>query len=162
LGGASTDIGSLLSNGNALWFVTGGLTQPIFDAGALRNKQRAAEAQFDQSKAQYRSTVLSAFQNVADALLALKEDSAALAAGVEAEQSAQKSLNIAQMRLRQGEGNSNAVLNAEQTYQQSLTSRTQAQAARYSDTVGLFQALGGGWWNRGDNDQVSSEKEKDD
>jgi NodT family efflux transporter outer membrane factor (OMF) lipoprotein len=162
LGGASTDVGSLLSNGNALWFVTGGLTQPIFDAGALRGKQRAAEAQFDQAKAQYRSTVLSAFQNVADALLALNEDSAALAAGVEAEQSAGKSLDIARMRLRLGEGNSNAVLIAEQTYQQSLTSRTQAQAARYSDTVGLFQALGGGWWNRGDTDQISSEKAKTD
>ena len=68
-GGASTAIGTLLSNGNALWAVTGGVTQPVFDAGTLREKQRAAEAQLDEAKEQYRSVVLTAFQNVADVLL---------------------------------------------------------------------------------------------
>ena len=162
LGGTTTDIGTLLSNGNGLWAITGGIAQPIFDAGALREKQRAAEAQFDQAKAQYRSTVLSAFQNVADALLALDEDTAALKAGLEARQSAQKSVDIARLRLKQGEGNANIVLTAELAYQQSLSNYIQAQAARYSDTAGLFQALGGGWWNRGDADQIPGEQAKED
>lgn len=161
LGGTSTDIGTLLSNGNGLWSITGSVAQPIFDAGALHEKQRAAEAQFDQAKAQYRSTVLIAFQNVADALLALEEDAAALNAGQEAEQSAQKSLYIARMKLKLGEASTSVVLNAELAYQQSLSNVIQAQAARYSDTAGLFQALGGGWWNRGDADQVSGEQAKD-
>jgi outer membrane protein TolC len=42
------------------------------------------------------------------------------------------------------------LLNAQQTYQQALLSLAQAKAARYADTVALFQALGGGWWNRSD------------
>jgi NodT family efflux transporter outer membrane factor (OMF) lipoprotein len=162
LGGASTDIGTLLSNGNALWSVTGGVTQPIFDAGTLRERQHAAEAQFDQAKEQYRSVVLTAFQNVADALLAINQDTSALGAGLDAEKSAQKSLDVAQMRLKQGEGNESLVLNAEQTYQQALSSVAQAQASRYSDTVGLFQALGGGWWNRRDSDLNSSKMTKAD
>jgi NodT family efflux transporter outer membrane factor (OMF) lipoprotein len=160
LGGASTNIGTLLSNGNALWSVTGGVTQPIFDAGALREKQHAAEAQFDQAKEQYRSVVLTAFQNVADALLAIDQDTSALEAGLDAERSAQKSLDVAQMKLNQGEGNESLVLNAEQTYQQALSSVAQAQASRYSDTVGLFQALGGGWWNRRASDLSSSKMPK--
>jgi NodT family efflux transporter outer membrane factor (OMF) lipoprotein len=152
LGGASTDIASLVSGGNALWSVTGGITQPIFDAGALRDKQRAAEALLDQAKAQYRSVVLTAFQNVADALLALKADAAALDAELEAVRAAQRSLAIARLRLERGEANSGVVLNAQQTYQQALSGLIQAQAARYSDTAGLYQALGGGWWNRGEAD----------
>ncbi len=162
LGGASTNIGSIFSNGNALWFVTGGVTQPIFDAGALRDKQHAAEAQFDQAKEQYRSAVLSAFQNVADTLLALNQDTGALMAGSEAERSAQKSLEIARTRLEHGEGNASAVLNAEQTYQQTSSILIQAKAARFSDTVALFQALGGGWWNRSNANQVADKQAKED
>jgi outer membrane protein TolC len=41
-----------------------------------------------------------------------------------------------------------AVLNAEQAYQQAELSLVQARANRYADTAALFQALGGGWWNR--------------
>jgi NodT family efflux transporter outer membrane factor (OMF) lipoprotein len=159
-GGASTNIGTLLSDGNALWSVTGGVSQPIFDAGALREKQRAAEAQFDQAKEQYRSAVLIAFQNVADTLLAINQDTNALGAGLDAERSAQKSLDIAAMKLKQGEGNESLLLNAEQNYQQALSTVAQAQASRYSDTVGLFQALGGGWWNRSDSDLSSNKQPK--
>jgi len=152
LGGTSTDIGTLLSNGNVLWAVTGGVTQPLFDAGTLREKQHASEAQLDQAKEQYRSTVLSAFQNVADALLALGQDSDALIAATNSQEAALKSLNIARMKVQQGEGNIAALLLAQQAYQQARSATVQAQAARYSDTAGLFQALGGGWWRREDAD----------
>ena len=43
-----------------------------------------------------------------------------------------------------------ALLSAEQAYQQAVINLVQAQANRYSDTAALFQALGGGWWNRSD------------
>jgi NodT family efflux transporter outer membrane factor (OMF) lipoprotein len=67
-GGAATALGALFSNGNAFWALSGTVTQPIFDGGALKHKQRAAQAVLDQADAQYRSAVLTAFQNVADAL----------------------------------------------------------------------------------------------
>lgn len=151
-GGASTSLGSLITSGNGLWAVTGGVAQPIFDAGALRDKQRSAEAQLDQAKEQYRSAVLMAFQNVADTLLALDQDSRALTTALEAEQAARKSLSIARMKVERGEGNYSAVLSAEQAFQLALSSTVQARAARYTDTVGLYQAMGGGWWQRGNTD----------
>ncbi len=147
-GGASTALGALLSNGNGFWGVTGGLTQPIFDGGVLKHRQRAAEAALDQAEAQYRSAVLSAFQNVADALEAIQADAYAMKAAAETERSAKESLSIAERQFSAGQVGSIAVLNAEQTYQQAVAARVQAEGARYTDTAALFQALGGGWWNR--------------
>jgi NodT family efflux transporter outer membrane factor (OMF) lipoprotein len=147
-GGASTDIGKLFSNSNAFWTVAGNVAQPIFQGGALLHRQRAAEAMYEQAKAQYQSTLLSAFHNVADTLQALDTDARTLKAAVAAEQSAELSLKIARRQLELGQVSGIVVLTAEQSYQQAAIARVQAQASRYSDTAALFQALGGGWWNR--------------
>ena len=147
-GGAATDIPQLFARGNTFWALSGNAAETIFDAGALKHKQRAAEATFDQARAQYRSTVLSAFQNVADTLQALDFDAKTLRAASVSEQSAAEGLAIAKRQLALGQVTAIVVLNAEQTYQQALIARVQAQAGRYSDTAALFQALGGGWWNR--------------
>ena len=149
-GGAATQLSNLFSGGNSFWSVTGAVTQPIFQGGSLYHRQRAAEAAFDQAKAQYRSTVIDAFQNVADALQVLQADALALKAADRAEQSAAASLTIVRKQLELGGVSNVAVLNAEQTYRQALISQAQAQSNRYSDTVALIQALGGGWWNRND------------
>ncbi len=93
-------------------------------------------------------TMLSAFQNVADTLYAIRCDADALKAAVAAEGAAAKSLAIARTQLELGDVSYLALLNAEQTYQQAVMSRVQALANRYADTAALFQALGGGWWNR--------------
>ena len=92
--------------------------------------------------------MLSAFQNVADTLQALDFDAKTLRAASVSEQSAAEGLAIAKRQLALGQVTAIVVLNAEQTYQQALIARVQAQAGRYSDTAALFQALGGGWWNR--------------
>jgi NodT family efflux transporter outer membrane factor (OMF) lipoprotein len=147
-GGASTQLSSLFSQGNGFWGLSAGVTQPIFQGGALLHRQRAAEAAFDQAKEQYRSTVIDAFQNVADALQALQADALALAAADHAEQSASASLAIVRKQLELGGVSNVVVLNAEQAYRQALITKVQAQSSRYADTVGLIQALGGGWWNR--------------
>jgi outer membrane protein TolC len=128
--------------------LTGGFTQPIFEGGQLLAKQREAEAQLDQAKAQYRSTVLSAFQNVADSLQAVEIDAQALRAAAQAERASLQSMEIARDQQRLGQISGAQVLITEQVYQTALQAEVQAQAARYSDTVALFQALGGGWWNR--------------
>lgn len=122
--------------------------QTILDGGALAAKKRAAQAALQQADAQYRSVVLTAFRNVADTLRALQYDAITLKAAVDAERAAATSLDIAQRRLALGDTTYVTVLVAQLTYQQTLLSRVQAQAARFTDTAALFQALGGGWWNR--------------
>jgi NodT family efflux transporter outer membrane factor (OMF) lipoprotein len=126
----------------------GTVLQTLLDGGALAAKKRAAQAGLEQAEAQYRSTVLAAFRNVADALRALEYDALTLRAAVAAEQATATSLAIARRRLELGDTTYIFVLTAELAYQQASLLRVQAQAARYTDTAALFQALGGGWWNR--------------
>jgi NodT family efflux transporter outer membrane factor (OMF) lipoprotein len=149
-GTVSTKIGNLFKPTNGFWTLGANLSETIFDGGTLLGKERAARAALDQAAAQYRSAVITAFQNVADSLHALQADADAMKAQVAAERSAQESLEIAQRQLQLGAVNYLAVITAEQTYQQALISRVQAQASRFADTAALFQALGGGWWNRKD------------
>lgn len=147
-GGSATRIGGLLTQPNSFWTIGAGLAQPIFEGGALLHRQRAAEASLEQAKAQYRSTVISALQNVADSLQALSADADSVKAADRAEASAAASLSIAQKQLEIGDAGRTAVLIAEQAHLQALISRAQARVNRYADTAALFQALGGGWWNR--------------
>jgi outer membrane protein TolC len=116
----------------------------------LLHLQRAAKAAYVQSAEQYRSTVLTAFQNVADTLTALDQDAQALKAAAAAADAARVTLDLAQRQLQDGYASNLSLLNAEQTYQQARINLVQAQAGRYADTAALFQALGGGWWHRKD------------
>jgi NodT family efflux transporter outer membrane factor (OMF) lipoprotein len=125
-----------------------GLLYPLLDGGALAAKKRAAVAGYEQAEAQYRSVVLGAFRNVADTLRALEFDAVALRAAVAAENAAATSLDIARKRLAVGDTTYPVVLLAQLTYRQALIGRVQAQASRLTNTAALFQALGGGWWNR--------------
>jgi len=149
-GTVATDPALLFASGNYFWAIAGGVTQPIFEGGALLHKTRAARAALDQALAQYRGTVIAAFQNVADTLRALQGDAAAVRANLVAEETAAQSLEIARQRLRLGDVSYLTLLSAEQAYQQAVAALVQAQASRYADTAALFQALGGGWWNRTD------------
>ena len=147
-GGTSTSLTQMFANSNPFWVVAGNLSQSIFDGGTLLHRQRAAEAAFEQSAAQYRGTVIGAFQSVADALYALQADAQSLNAAVAAEQASKASLDLTLAAQQLGGVSYVAVLNAQQAYRQALLTRVQAQSARLSDTVLLFQSLGGGWWNR--------------
>lgn len=124
------------------------ILQTVLDGGALAAKKKAAQAGLEQADAEYRATVLTAFRNVADTLNALEYDAHALKATVAAEQATANSLAIARRRLELGDTTYVYVLVSELAYQQALLSRVQAQAARLTNTAALFQALGGGWWNR--------------
>ncbi|MBC3871931.1 efflux transporter outer membrane subunit [Undibacterium oligocarboniphilum] len=148
LGGTSTGFSHMFSAGNQFWSVAGGATQTLLDFGTLKHKQTAAEAALDQATAQYRSVVLTAFQNVADSLFAIDADAKALQAAVDAEKSAKKTADLTKHQFESGFVGMQPVLAAEQAYQQAKLTRLQNQAARYTDSAALFQALGGGWWNR--------------
>lgn len=118
---------------------------PIFDGLTLYHKQKAAEAALEQAEAQYRATVITAFQNVADALRALQADAKAMRAARRAEDAAKASLDIVQKQLSEGQVNQLAVLNAQQTYLTAAVVRVQTEANRMADTAALFMALGGNW-----------------
>ncbi len=147
-GSTATAFSNLFASGTGFWILAGGLTQTIFDGGTLLHKKRGADAALDQAAAQYRATVIVAFQNVADALRAIQYDAEAMKAQVATEHAASESLQIQRQQLQLGAISYLSLLNAEQAYWQSVINRVQAQANRYADTAALFQALGGGWWNR--------------
>jgi NodT family efflux transporter outer membrane factor (OMF) lipoprotein len=147
-GGMATHIDKMFDPGNTFWSIVGSVTQSVFDGGTLLHQQRAAEAAFDQAAAQYRSIVIAGFQNVADCLVALQADAENLKAAVASERAAKVTLDITVRQQQLGQVNYLALLSSQQVYQQAVVSRAQAQAARLVDTAALFQALGGGWWNR--------------
>ncbi len=148
LGATALSMAGLFANNAPFWTLTGIIAQPIFDGGTLLHRQRAAKALYEQAAAQYRLTIINAFQNVADTLKAIKADAITLSATNKASNAAVKSLTIAQKQLTLGDGTTLSILINEQLVQQAQLNLIQAQANRLSDTVALFQALGGGWWNR--------------
>lgn len=150
IGSVALTLAKLFSPGTFIWSLAGGVTQPLFNGGQLRHQKKAAEAVFDQSLAQYKSTLLSAFQDVADALRALQADAEALKAQDAATRAAQASLNIARAQFQAGATTYLSLLNAQQVYLTARVNLVRAQAQRFADTAALFQAMGGGWWNRSD------------
>ena len=147
LGGAAVPFSQMFTSDKQFWGVTCSITQTIFDFGTLKYRQDAAKAGLDQAGAQYRVTVLTAFQNVADTLTALDADAKSLTAAVTAERAARRTLDLTEQQLKIGSVNVLALLLAQQTYHQAVISRIQAQASRLMDTAALFQSLGGGWNN---------------
>jgi NodT family efflux transporter outer membrane factor (OMF) lipoprotein len=148
LGGNADQIPQLFRAGGPFWTLVGGVNQPVFEGGTLLHTKRAASAALKQAAAQYQSTVITAYQNVADTLHASLSDADTLAGAVEAENAAKVSYDLTRQQMEVGYVNYLVLLNAQSTYNQALLTRVQAQATRYGDTIALFQALGGGWWNR--------------
>jgi len=149
-GYTATALAGLISPPNWFWTLAGNATQPVFDGFTLWHQERGAEENYQQAAWTYRATVIAAVQNVADSLRALQNDANALKAAYDFERAAKISLDLARQQIETGYANIILLLNAEQTYQQALLGLVQAQAQRLSDVAALFQALGGGWWNRVD------------
>jgi outer membrane protein TolC len=126
------------------------VTQPIFKGGQLTHQRRAAVAAAEEAEANYRATVITAFQNVSDTLHALQGDAEAVAAEAAAQNTAAESLRLVRAQFKSGAANYLQVLSSEQSYQSATVALIKARAQRHADTAALFQALGGGWWNRSD------------
>lgn len=148
VGSTAPAVAELFTSGANFWSLAGSLTQPIFQGGTLLHRKRSAEAAYEQAANQYRSTVLSAFQDVANTLYALRFDAETLAAALDAERLTFRTFEIVRRQVELGDTSYLALLSAEQAYQQARINLTLAQANRFADTAALFQALGGGWWNR--------------
>ncbi len=147
LSGSGGALGTSLSSGGAIWNVSAGLTQPIYNGGALRAEKRKAQAAYQQAGSVYQQTVLQAFQQVADTLYAIENDAQTLQARAEAATDAEASYKIAALRYGAGGISQVAALDAERQQLQTALDRAAAAAAPYSDSATLFEALGGGWWN---------------
>jgi len=149
-GSTALALDQLFTTGTGFWSVGAATTAPLFQGGTLLHHERAAKAAYIQASEQYRSTVLTAFQNVADTLTAMEQDAEALKANAAAADAAKVTLDLAQRQWQDGYAGYLALLSAEQVDQQARINLVQAQASRYADTAALFQALGGGWWHRTD------------
>jgi len=147
-GSESRTAANLFGAGSTVWGLGAGLVQPLFHAGELHAKKRAAVAAYDQAQANYREVVLTAFRDVADTLLALEMDGKSLQLQRDADQAAHDTLALVEQQYKAGAASYLELLNASQQYQQTSISLTQARAARYADSAALIHALGGGWWNQ--------------
>jgi NodT family efflux transporter outer membrane factor (OMF) lipoprotein len=150
IGSETLSASDLFKPGTEAWNIGGSLLQPLFHGGELLGLKRAARADLDRATATYRGAVLAALQDVADTLRALEADASTLRLDTTTEANAKDTLTITQAQYKAGGVSYLALLNAERQYQQARESRVQAEAARYADTAALYQALGGGWWNRAD------------
>jgi len=149
-GSQSNFFRQLFASGNGFWTIAATLTQPVFEGGTLLHRARAAWAALHQAEAVYRSTTLSAYQNVADTLAALQTDADTLKAATAGEEAALASLRIVRLQVSVGQIGYLGILNAQQAALQSELTLIQAKASRLADTAALFQSLGGGWWHRSD------------
>jgi NodT family efflux transporter outer membrane factor (OMF) lipoprotein len=144
----NTALAGLLAPQNLFWELAGNATQTLFDGGTLLHVLQGAKDTYNAAAWSYRGTVIGAVQNVADALRALQNDADALKAARDFERAAKISFDLAQQQMQTGYSNILILLTAQQTYLQAVIQVVQARAARLTDTAALFQALGGGWWNR--------------
>jgi outer membrane protein TolC len=123
--------------------------KPVAPAGGtLLHTKRAADQALLQAAAQYQEAVITAYENVADTLHPMVLDADALAAAAEAERAAKVTLDLTHQRMQDGYTDYLTDLAAGMAYSQAVLSLVQAQATRFGDTAALYQALGGGWWNR--------------
>ena len=131
-----------------LWSIVGNAAQTLFDGMSGEQRQRAAEAGLDRAAALYRRTVIEAFQNIADVLQGIEVDRKVFVAAEQGVTAAQTHLDMTRRLLKQGLASALQLLSAQQNYAQAKSAHARARAARLTDTVLLFQALGGGLGKR--------------
>jgi len=136
----------LFASSGKAWSFGASIGEPLFEGGTLWFNRKAAVENYTQAMDLYRQTVLGAFEQVADALRALDHDAAALRAQDEALAAARQALHLVQVNYGAGLDTYLDVLTADEQYHQAVINELEALALRYQDTVALYVALGGGWW----------------
>jgi NodT family efflux transporter outer membrane factor (OMF) lipoprotein len=149
IGATSPSPESLFELKSFVWSLGASLLAPIFHGGALWHQRRAAIEAFHQSLAQYRQTVLAALGEVASSLEALAHDAEAVDARAHALEAATEARELVRVSFAAGTAGYLDVLNADTQYEQARIGAIEARAQRLQDTVALFVALGGGWWDGG-------------
>jgi len=140
-------LNELFTQPGGIWSAALDVTMPLFDGGTLAARADEAKERYRQAQASYRSTVVGAFVDVANALQALQHDADGYAARNRALEVAGEARELALAQFRAGKLNALQVLSVEQQYQNAALTQVQAQGQRFADTAMLFGAIGGGWWN---------------
>jgi NodT family efflux transporter outer membrane factor (OMF) lipoprotein len=130
-----------------VWSAAGGLTQPLFQGGALRAQTRAARDLYVAQAASYQQVVLTAFGQVADDLRALEHDADRVTAYHRSLKVAAASLELQRVSYAAGKTTALQLIDAERTYAQARLGNASAEFTQLQDSVQLFVALGGGWWH---------------
>lgn len=144
-GYVSSALATLLTPANRVWSIGAGLTQPIFQGGALVGQYRYSEARYRELLADYHKAVISALANVEDALIAVQQTSDQVARQREATETARRAYRFAQQQMRAGTINVLTLLSTETSLFNAEDALAQAKYARLQALVSLYQALGGGW-----------------
>jgi NodT family efflux transporter outer membrane factor (OMF) lipoprotein len=143
----SNSTSDLFKSTSGFWSLGANLTAPLFHGRTLWFERKAAMDAYQQSLANYRQSVLSAFAQVADTLRALEHDAEAVQAEAQALDASEHALRIVKANYEAGVAGYLQLLVANDQYHQARIDYLQARAQRLQDTVALFVALGGGWWN---------------
>lgn len=152
-GGAANQFSQMFWSSGRFFELAANLSMPLFDGGVLRHRQRAAEESYKQAAAQYKETVITSFQNVADTLHAIHADAESFKLAADVADTTKTALDLTQRQHARGYVDRLTLITAEQGYRQAALNVAQAHATRLGDTAALFQALGGGWWNRADKEK---------
>ena len=156
-GGQAARFADLFSPASVVWSLAASATQPLFKGGQLLHQRRAAIAAAQEAAANYKATVLTAFANVSDTLLALQADARSVAAEAAALAAADESLRLVQSQYASGAAGYPQVLLAQESKLSASVALVKVRAQRFADTAALFQALGGGWWHRTDTNPTSND-----
>jgi multidrug efflux system outer membrane protein len=146
-GYASTALASVLNPAGRVFALTAGLTQPIFAGGALTGQYSYSKARYAELLAGYHKTVISAFSNVEDALVALQQTALQQQRQAEAVAKARRAYEITQLQFHAGTINILTVLNTETALFTAEDALVQVKYAHLAALIALFNALGGGWQN---------------
>ena len=144
-GYASPALASLVTPANRVWSIGAGLTQPIFQGGALLGQYRLSQGRYEELLADYHKAVISALSNVEDALVATTQSGDLVERQQQAALTAQRAYEFAQRQMRAGTINVLTLLNTETALFSARDALAQAKFAHLQALVQLYQALGGGW-----------------
>lgn len=146
-GWQSNEFHNFIGPDTNIWNYGAQILQPIFKGGQLIEARKGAKAAYEEAFANYRQSVLIAFQQVADGIRAVEKDDKAYKASLLAEKKAKDSLDMVNAQFRLGAANYLDILQAEIAYRNVMRERINAQSARLTDVAALFEALGGPWWS---------------
>lgn len=158
-GQESPTLSNFFNPAGNIWSIASDLTQPLFQGGTLRAQRRASQEAYRAMAADYRKTVLGAFGQVADALRAVENDAVALKTQRQALDAAREALALARSQYAAGAVDYLQVLSAQIAYRNARIATLQARAQRLRDTVGLFAAIGGGWWPHAAGSETAAAKD---
>jgi NodT family efflux transporter outer membrane factor (OMF) lipoprotein len=144
-GFASSALATVLDPASRIWSAAAGLTQPIFEGGALRGRSEYAKARYAELLSGYHKAVISAFGNVEDALSAVQQTTVQLERQQVAVDQARRAYAIAEAELRAGTINVLTLLNTETALFAARDALAQVKFARLQASLDLYAALGGGW-----------------